>query len=92
MEPVKAPYMQLLLVSFFLLPNDTIDKCFPANGQDVCVSAVTVIHGSPQQSLTSPQGVLAWSAFVATWTARGMAKRHSDELVSGMDSSLYGLL
>jgi len=76
--------MQLLLVSFFLLPNIiyNIDKCFPANKQDACVSVVTVIHSSPRQSLTSPQGVLAWSAFSASCAARAMAKHDSHELVS----------
>jgi len=50
--------------------------------QDECVSTVTVIRSSPHQSLTSPQGILAWSAFVTSWTAQGMAKWDSDELVS----------
>jgi len=47
----------------------------------VSFSASTVIHSNLLQSLTSPQGILAWSAFIASRTARGIAKRDSSEVV-----------
>ena len=67
---------------FLHVAYDAVDNCFPSKQQGVSVSASTIIHSNPLQSLTSPQGELAWSAFISSWTARGIAKRDPSEVVS----------
>ena len=67
---------------FLPVAYNTVGKCFPANGQGESVSASVIIHTHPVQSLTSPHGSLAWSAFIASWAARCVAKREESEVVS----------
>ena len=67
---------------FLPVAYNTVDKCFPADGPGESVSASTVIHTHPVQSLTSPHGILAWSAFIASWAARCVAKHDASEVVS----------
>ena len=67
---------------FLPVAYNTVDKCFPADGPGESVSASTVIHTHPVQSLTSPHGILAWSAFIASWAARCAAKHDASEVVS----------